>query len=370
VKLLAAFVFAGTLALAQDGPSPGKGTVICPLSDSQVKKSMDAFAKIYPVLTEEPRCVNCHGGVNPFIDGVGKDPSQPDVVPSKFEHGAGKVEHTTKCSDCHNNMVPPTRAEPPSTWTLAPSSLAFVGKDARRLCKQIRGQLPTAKLLIGHFTDDNGGDNFTGTAYKGDRALDRSMFSESEIPNQPPHILHADLIKLGSDWVAAQVGEFKGSPPCGCEPAHYALRISASTTVDLGPIHFKSAMAPVDVPITFADDGTFSGESTATFQGAANATPCTGRYASTLKFSVSGKAIEVSEGEHSMHLQLENTTPVFNSFSGQCPGASASNQDTTSHKVDLPFDMTGDVEETLDQPMPVPAPGVVSIMHIEIVKRD
>ena len=369
MKLLAAFVFAGTLALAQDGPSPGKGTVICPLSDSQVKKSMDAFAKIYPVLTEEPRCVNCHGGVNPFIDGVGKDPSQPDVVPSKFEHGPGKVEHTTDCADCHNNMVPPTRGGQ-STWTLAPGSLAFVGKDARRPCKQIRSQLPTAKLIIGHFTDDNGGDNFAGTAYIGDRALNRSMFPKSEIPNQPPLIPHADLIKLGSDWVAAQGGEFKGSPPCGCEPAHYALRISASTAINLGPIHFKSDMAPVDVPITFADDGTFSGEATAIFQGAANATPCTGQYASTLKFSVSGKAIEVSEGEHSMHIQLENTSPVFNSFSGQCPGASASNQGTTSHKTDLPFDMTGDVEETLDQPMPVPSPGVVSTMHLEIVKRD
>src|SRR5205085_6155532 len=58
-------VFLSTLALAQ---STSDGAAVCPLSESQSEKSIDAFAKIVPTLTQEPRCVNCHGGVNPFMD--------------------------------------------------------------------------------------------------------------------------------------------------------------------------------------------------------------------------------------------------------------------------------------------------------------
>src|SRR4051812_44276045 len=60
MKVLVTLVALSSLALAQ---STGGDAAVCPLSESQTQKSIDAFAKIVPTLTQEPRCVNCHGGV-------------------------------------------------------------------------------------------------------------------------------------------------------------------------------------------------------------------------------------------------------------------------------------------------------------------
>ena len=38
---------------------------------TQTSKSIDAFAPIASFLTQERRCVNCHGDVNPFIKDTG-----------------------------------------------------------------------------------------------------------------------------------------------------------------------------------------------------------------------------------------------------------------------------------------------------------
>src|SRR4051812_32482157 len=74
-KLLAAVVFVSILAPAQsdiDNPA------VCPLSEAQTQKSIEAFGKIIPTLVNEPRCVNCHGGVNAFMNGFGKE-KNPDL---------------------------------------------------------------------------------------------------------------------------------------------------------------------------------------------------------------------------------------------------------------------------------------------------
>ena len=128
-----------------------KGTV-CPLTDSQTKKAIDAWGKIAAFITTEPRCVNCHGGVNPYIDGVGLDPDDPLKDPgapvSFLEHGGGKQKHENTglmdqgCKKCHDGMakqgawidlgdkpVPWPEDSPLPNWTLASSFLAFVDKD-------------------------------------------------------------------------------------------------------------------------------------------------------------------------------------------------------------------------------------------------
>src|SRR4051812_26962372 len=266
IKLLVTAVFLSTLAIAQ---STGGDAAVCPLSESQTQKSIAAFAKIVPTLTQEPRCVNCHGGVNPFIDGVGEDPASPDadIVPSLTEHGGGKMDRAvppsagkpkgspqTDCNDCHNNMARKIPSGAKSRWAMAPVFLHFLGKDAPTLCQQIKdfsrkcdhgicGPWPDAKAVLDHFTRDEGKDNFTGTAFKGDRGLDRTMYPESEVPTQPPsHISAAALIKLVKDWIATTGGEFKGDKACGCEPAHYAIRYSTSMEVNIESIHHTSAM--------------------------------------------------------------------------------------------------------------------------------
>lgn len=50
--------------LAMPLPAQQQETV-CSLSEEQTEKSIQAFAELVP-LFQHPRCINCHGEVNPF----------------------------------------------------------------------------------------------------------------------------------------------------------------------------------------------------------------------------------------------------------------------------------------------------------------
>ncbi|HMH06040.1 MAG TPA: hypothetical protein VK579_05085 [Terriglobales bacterium] len=104
---------------------------------------------------------------------------------------------------------------------------------------------------MGHLKDDNGGNNFGGTAFNGDRGLDRTMYPEKDVPTERPRITHAALMKLGQDWVDAMGGEFQGDRECGCVPSHYLLRLSAETDVETEAVYYKAAMKLTDIPIRY-----------------------------------------------------------------------------------------------------------------------
>ncbi len=383
VKRLTAFVFLSTLALAQSGAT-SKRSPICPLSEAQTQKSIEAFSKIAATLIGEVRCSNCHGGVNPYIQGIGQDPEDPNAPPSKFEHEGGVMsrEHAksldgtplvdTECQECHSKMAKRTGGGD-SIWMLAPSFLSFVGKDAATLCKQIKSSSRDANDFEGHLKDDNGGNNFGGTAFNGDRGLNRAIqdgtiiYTEKEVPTMKPHITHEQLEQLGKKWVASTGGEFQGDKDCGCEPAHYAIRMSIFNQTNLIPVQRTSVMQPLDVPIVFKDEGTFSGDSVANFQAAGTAAPCVGQGSSTLAFHISGLAIETSE-KQSMHFQIETSSPTVSNATIHCPVIGGINtRNTTQQKMALPFDFKGDVGEAFDYHMPA-IPGHTSTLHMEIVK--
>jgi len=210
-------VVAGS-AMAQDKAA-------CPLDFKQQTDSMRAFEPIGTFLAREPRCANCHGGVNPFIDGTGADPEDENAPTSTTAHGGGRIQRQrdrapdgtllieNECMDCHNHLAP-RRDGSKSVWMTAPGFLSFVGKDAPTLCKQIKRSTQTAEHFIGHLEDDNGGNNFGGTAFNGDRGLDPEIYDS---PPAPPSISHAAVMRLGHDWVNAMGGEFQGDESCGCE---------------------------------------------------------------------------------------------------------------------------------------------------------
>lgn len=197
----------------------------CPIPVDRQINSVRKFAPIASFLTREPRCVNCHGGVNPFISGTGPDPADETAPASTSAHGGGRIVRQREtapdgtqliegeCIDCHNNMAP-RRDGSRSLWMTAPGFLSFVDKDAPTLCKQIKRSSHTAQDFLGHLKDDNGGNNFSGTAFNGDRGLDPETF---DIPAVPPSISHAALMRLGQDWVDAMGGSFQGDETCGCE---------------------------------------------------------------------------------------------------------------------------------------------------------
>jgi hypothetical protein len=221
----------------------GQKTAVCSLTDTQTQKAIAAWAKIANFLTSEPRCVNCHGGVNAFIDGVGIDPNDPfkdaEAPVSRVEHGGGKQEHENTgimdqgCKKCHNAMAPngawieigdkPVEARegaPLPNWTTAPTFLSFVDKDPTALCRQIKRATGSADAFIGHLKNDNGRVNFAGTAFLGNRGLGDADVEGFNVKIQPPSITHAALMKLGQDWIDAMGGKFQGDESCGCEVLH------------------------------------------------------------------------------------------------------------------------------------------------------
>ena len=340
---------------------------VCPLSDAQAQKSIEAFAKIVPTLTQEPRCLNCHGGVDPFSDEAKGDSTDPNAP--RTAHGPGKVG-PNECKNCHSDM-PLKRNGTPSTWAMATPEHSFLGKDAKTLCKQMRDVFKQGGDFIGHLIDDNGNSKFTETAFMGNRGLNSQGQSHvtNYKPEPPLRMTHGGLISLGNDWVAASGGEFKGDVDCGCEPLHYSLRISSETDIHFGIVNGHHAMTPVEIPITFHDDGTFTGEQVqASFQGNATAAMCQGQYASSMALKVSGDATE-EWNKNFMNIKVEKASPTTSNFAGQCPHASAANSGTEPTPAAVSLSLTGKVRETLDYFMPSP-PGVTTKVHTEIVKRD
>ena len=67
VAIGAAFLSQTANTTVARGPS-------CPLPVGRQVKAVKAFQAMMPVF-RHPRCFNCHGGVNPFIEKTGPDPA-------------------------------------------------------------------------------------------------------------------------------------------------------------------------------------------------------------------------------------------------------------------------------------------------------
>src|SRR6266487_255989 len=105
----------------------GVGTAIGAAPARQETEPLALFSAMMPVFSS-PRCVNCHGGVQPAT-GANHEGGKVDV---KFDSD-GNMENGTPeaiaCLECH------TAAD---KWRTAPRVLSFVGRDAATLCRQIK----------------------------------------------------------------------------------------------------------------------------------------------------------------------------------------------------------------------------------------
>jgi hypothetical protein len=204
----------------------GQKAFSCPLTEEQSKKAVDAFAKVAAFVLTEPRCVNCHGGVNPYIEGIGLNPADPTAPASLREHGGGAISKNTDgtieavCMKCHNHMAPKRNGSPTEQWFTAANFHSFVDKNATTLCRQFKKSTGNAQEFLGHLTDDNGGNNFAQTAFNGDRGLGEADLEGFSVTIQKPSIPKPAFIKLAQDWVNAMGGKFQGDEDCGCELTH------------------------------------------------------------------------------------------------------------------------------------------------------
>jgi hypothetical protein len=207
----------GLIATFAPALASAAGSKSCPLPlDVQVKSYL-AFTPIHEFVMNEPRCVNCHGGVNPHVDTPGPDPDDPTEHPSTVMHGPGAIDRfmplnqiEVSCDGCHEDM-PRRRDGSASRWFTAAGFHAFLDKDQVQLCKQFKGSTGTAEEFMGHIDDDNGGNQFIRTAFAGNRGI-------PGLAPIPPRISHASFMRMGREWIEALGGQFKGESDCGCEP--------------------------------------------------------------------------------------------------------------------------------------------------------
>jgi hypothetical protein len=129
-------------------------------------------------------------------------------------------------------------------------------------------------------------------------------------------------------------------------------------------------MDPVDIPLTFKDDGTFTGDGAGTNQSSGTAVGCSGQGGLSMKFHVTGKAIETYE-KQSMHINLGSPAPMAYNFTGECPteGADSIQATLPAAKVTAAYDMKGEVGEAIDKSEET-MPGITNSLHLEIVKTD
>lgn len=258
---------------SSDTPSPAPAAdhadaeAFCPLSQAATAKAMAAFRPLATVFTTEPRCVNCHGGIDPFstdadtthagghysaVMKVGKAGStnQDDV----------DVANTFKvCQGCHSGLP---------GWREAPRSLFFAGKDAPTLCEQEKRTFADPSGFLGHIDNENGGIQFIATGLAGTRGLNdfiKGLMAKAGTPYrpEPAAISKAELYQEASAWVEALDLKFVGGPSCGCKPIRYAIRVTIKEQYDLkSAIGHYAADQTGDIPLTIGDAGEVTGTAT------------------------------------------------------------------------------------------------------------
>src|SRR5271170_5308481 len=161
---------------------------VCPLSQEKSQRAVDAWKPIFRTLTGEPRCANCHGGIDPFAANAGSTHAGGKFFPVTAADGSVDVDKTFQlCQGCHSGLP---------GWRMAPRALFFTGKDAATLCRQQRQRFADPSEFLAHMDNDSGGTPFIATAFAGSRGLNdyaKSLLRDAGMPyaSQPPAIARA-----------------------------------------------------------------------------------------------------------------------------------------------------------------------------------
>lgn len=135
---LAALVLWAAPALADQAPA-----VINPPESATVQQGLDAFARIYEVVSH-PRCANCHVGdsnIPMWYGGAGEPPAQPHGMRINADESRMGVE-TLICGTCHAtaDSFSDTANAPPRAglaWQLAPVEFTWFGQSPAQICAQM-----------------------------------------------------------------------------------------------------------------------------------------------------------------------------------------------------------------------------------------
>jgi hypothetical protein len=193
--------------------------------------------------------------------------------------------------------------------------------------------------------DDNGGNNFAGTAFLGNRGLDEDRYGDLIKP-QPPSMSHADFMKLARDWVDAMGGQFRGDASCGCEfthatwsgQIHYVYNVRGDEGHD--ELQTWSNSALIQITITVKDGvGTASSRGVEKHEAENRQSVFGGGYKKTDSSSMSGTAAGSSPGQVEVRIDERTGTytvlPNFAAIVGTMQGTSCIRDDCKPQQ--MPF---------------------------------
>lgn len=189
----------------------------CPLTPLQQVKSVRVFAEMMPVF-RHPRCTNCHGGVNPFVEqevGHHRGGAMAAPPPNNIE----------QCQECHDQLV---------GWDIPGTPLFFAGKSDQDICEQVKAFAETGQSFIEHIRNDHGGIQFIAAGFAGARALDAQSRADHDVTVEPPPGTQAELTETARKWVRAMGGEFVGPLDCGCTVPALEVRFQSTLTTVYG----------------------------------------------------------------------------------------------------------------------------------------
>ena len=374
VSLLLAWTPRRFIVFAQDQsgqPAPGSpgSATVCAASDDAPK----AFAEMVPTF-QHPRCINCHGGINPFSGrGHAGGPQKPKLVSGPY--GDEKVYD---CTSCHVDG-----------WDTPAGVFFFTKKNAVTLCKQMK-DMGDADRFMGHISKDaTTRTPFIRIGFLGTRGLnDYGEVISSEKTNkdyqpEPPPISYETFIAQAQAWIDAMGGKFRGDSDCGCVPHHYALVIDMQSFQDdshpeVGMVAQSKVAGHGEIPLQFADDGSMTGEGqmTATSSGFLQMHPsrssevvCNSQ--GTMKFAYKLKGT-VDDKTHQMNISMASAL-LGGSTTGTCnTGTNESHSLPASGFHQGP---PGNISAYLDLVQDIPMPGqnpprYTSSLKVKIIQKD
>ncbi len=234
------------IALAAWPAAPSRAQDRCRLTSDQKLKAVKAFKALSPIFYD-PRCINCHGAVNPFtVDGghpevidivaeAKKFLSQPDpaagLIDSSGPRAAPELQGIreiaasetevsdidvirnkalkpmlNKCAECHqDNWFQPMREN------------HFTRRSWKQICMHLKSAslTNTPRKFLKHMQEDP--QVLLGV--EGQRGL------LSPPRAVPPAMPYETMVKHAKDWVAAMDDHFYTPAECGCEVDGLALEI-------------------------------------------------------------------------------------------------------------------------------------------------
>jgi hypothetical protein len=224
----------------------------CPLSPTQKVRAVKAFKGLAPIF-QEPRCLNCHGAVNPFSPNGGhgggyidiraetkKFLNRPDfqslltiqsdptgaIAARTIAELRGIAESPSEISDTDlirqkalDPMLAVCRECHISDWVIPMRHNHFVGRSAKQMCVHMKTSSNTNQpdIFLRHMQDDE----LVLEGFKGRKGL---LEAGSE---EPPSMSLATLEKYANDWIDAMDGKFHQPPDCGCTAESLVLEFKS-----------------------------------------------------------------------------------------------------------------------------------------------